>query len=129
MTGGNPKLLGQLYEARWNAEPIMGRVQDEKRLPELVASLSNRELLREAVDNPDTLVSREGLPLLDKLVELNMIVDAIPSRNPEFWIDQPPPERDVESGIGRRVAWQSPLHREAVKNTLENLKGGDAHKR
>ncbi|MGC9147782.1 MAG: ATP-binding protein [Infirmifilum sp.] len=128
LTGGNPKLLGQLYETHWNAEPIIRRIQDEKRLPELVASLGNkeRELLREAVDDPDTLISREGLPLLDKLVELNITVDSIPSRDPEFWIDEPPPERDLELGIGRRVAWQSPLHRIAVRRALDNEEGRTA---
>jgi hypothetical protein len=34
---------------------------------------------------------------------------------PWFWIDEPPPEKDLELGIGKDVAWQSPLHREAVK--------------
>ncbi|GAB6944937.1 hypothetical protein JCM14467A_17190 [Vulcanisaeta sp. JCM 14467] len=35
------------------------------------------------------------------------------------WIDEPPPERDPELGIGRYVAWQTPLHREAVRKALE----------
>jgi hypothetical protein len=38
-----------------------------------------------------------------------------------LWVDQPPPEKDPELGIGRRVAWQSPLHREAVKRALKEL--------
>ena len=121
LTGGNPKLLGRLYEFNWNADPLIRRIQDEKRIPEFITSLSSREreLLREALENPDNLVSREGLPLLDRLVELNLIVDAIPVRDPEFWIDQPPPEADPELGIGLRVAWQTPIHREAVKRALE----------
>ena len=121
LTGGNPKLLGRLYEFNWNVDPLIRRIQDEKRIPEFITSLSNREreLLREALENPDSLVSREGLPLLDRLVELNVVVDAIPARDPEFWIDQPPPGRDPELGIGIRVAWQTPLHREAVKKVLE----------
>ena len=121
LTGGNPKLLGRLYEFNWNVDPLIRRIQDEKRIPEFVASLSSREreLLWEALENPDSLVSREGLPLLDRLVELNLIVDAIPVRDPEFWIDQPPPVKDPELGIGLRVAWQTPIHREAVERTLE----------
>jgi hypothetical protein len=34
------------------------------------------------------------------------------------WMDQPPPEEDPEIGVGRRVAWRTPLHREAVRRTL-----------
>jgi len=39
-------------------------------------------------------------------------------RDEYFWIDVPPPEKDPELGIGRRYAWQSPLHREAVRRVL-----------
>jgi hypothetical protein len=34
------------------------------------------------------------------------------------WIDQPPPEKDPEIGVGRRVAWHILLHREAVRRAL-----------
>ncbi len=34
------------------------------------------------------------------------------------WVDTPPPERDVELEIGRHYAWQTPLHREAVRRAL-----------
>jgi len=43
------------------------------------------------------------------------------ARDPWFWIDETPPERDSELGIGKRVAWQTPLHREAVKRALKEL--------
>ena len=42
-------------------------------------------------------------------------------RDPIFWIDEPPPERDPELGIGKEVAWQTPLHREAVKRAIARL--------
>ena len=42
-------------------------------------------------------------------------------REPQFWIDEPPPERDPELGIGRHMAWQTPLHREAVRRALEEV--------
>jgi len=29
-------------------------------------------------------------------------------RRPSFWVDQPPPERNPELGIGKNVAWQTP---------------------
>jgi len=35
---------------------------------------------------------------------------------------KPPPERDLELGVGRRVAWQTPLHREAVRLALGEVK-------
>jgi hypothetical protein len=80
-----------------------------------------REWLRQAVEDPDTLFARERIPLMEKLVELNLIVDSIPRRENWLWIDQPPPEKDLELGVGRRVGWQTPLHREAVKKALEEL--------
>jgi hypothetical protein len=38
------------------------------------------------------------------------------------WIDEPPRERDPELGVGKYIAWQTPLHREAVKKALEEYK-------
>jgi hypothetical protein len=52
----------------------------------------------------------------------NLIVYNIYEREQIFWIDQPPPEKDPELGIGKDVAWQTPLHREAVKRALEETK-------
>mgnify|MGYP001772883163 CR=1 FL=1 len=31
----------------------------------------------------------------------------------------PPPEKSLELGIGKYVAWQTPLHREAIRKVLE----------
>jgi hypothetical protein len=42
-------------------------------------------------------------------------------QRPSFWIDQPPPERDPELGIGKNVAWQTPIHREAVRRALREV--------
>jgi hypothetical protein len=39
-------------------------------------------------------------------------------RDPYFWADQPPPEREPELGIGKHTAWQ--IHRKAVRRALEN---------
>jgi hypothetical protein len=52
----------------------------------------------------------------------NLIVYNIYERKQVFWIDQSPPEKDSELGIGKNVAWQTPLHREAVKRALEETK-------
>jgi len=58
---------------------------------------------------------------MDKLVEQNLIDDSIEGRESWYWIDEPPPERDLELGVGKHVAWQTPLHREAVKRALKQV--------
>jgi len=68
-------------------------------------SPEERGWLAEAVEDPDTLFARERLPLIDKLVELNLIVDSIEGRESWYWVDEPPPERDSELGVGWHVAW------------------------
>ena len=55
---------------------------------------------------------------MDKLVELNLIMDTIEGREGWYWIDEPPSPKDPELGIGWHVAWQTPLHREAVRRAL-----------
>jgi hypothetical protein len=46
------------------------------------------------------------------------MIDTLPERTYDEWIDQPPPERELEIGVGRYVAWQTPLYREAVNRLL-----------
>jgi len=53
-----------------------------------------------------------------QLVERNLILYNIYERQQIFWVDAPPPETDTELGIGRNVAWQTPIHREAVRRVL-----------
>jgi hypothetical protein len=55
---------------------------------------------------------------VNELVSRNLIVYSLRSRDPELWVDEPPPERDPDIGVGRYVAWQTPLHREAVRRAL-----------
>jgi hypothetical protein len=109
--------------AGWRPEKVVDALAEKKKLAALLPSLSSeeREWLRQAVEDPDTLLARERIPLMEKLVELNLIVDSVYKREDWLWIDQPPPEKDPDLGIGRRVAWQSPLHREAVRRALEKL--------
>lgn len=120
-TGGNPWLLARLYEMNWNISELLKRLLAEKRLLTFVLSLNQveREGLKEALNNPDKLLRREYIPLIDKLVELNLIVDTLYDRNQKLWIDTPPPEKDLKLGIGRHIAWQTPLHREAVRKALK----------
>jgi len=107
----------------WRPEKVVERLAERKKLALFAGSLSGveREWLVEAVEDPDTLFARERLPLMEKLVELNFIVDTVPRRESWLWIDQPPPQKDLEIGVGKRVAWQTPIHREAVKRALKEL--------
>ncbi|MFZ8808686.1 MAG: AAA family ATPase, partial [Pyrobaculum sp.] len=88
---------------------------------EFAKSLSKeeREWLAEAAEDPDTLLIRERLPLMHRLVEENLIVDDVYFRQVYLWIDQPPPEKDPELGISKYTAWQTPLYREAIRRALK----------
>jgi len=117
-TGGNPYMLRELYVKRWDVEKVVEGVVGTK---ELTADFVRRwrRWLEEAVDDPEALWGR-GAPqeLLDELIAKNLVVYNMYERDPYFWVDQPPPERDPELGIGKHVAWQTPIHREAVRMAL-----------
>ncbi|GAB6944277.1 ATP-binding protein [Vulcanisaeta sp. JCM 14467] len=121
LTGGNPRILERLYESNWSSDAVVRELIDRKGLRTFIESLNvhERELLAKAIDDPDTLMSRDGIPLMNRLIELNLALEIPEWRDLTFWIDQPPPERDPELGIGKYVAWQSPMHREAVRRVLE----------
>ena len=118
-TGGNPKLLGELYKAKWDADRVLNELARRKELaPDFVAMW--RDWLEKAVEDPDSLWSPDApRELIDELVARNLIVYNMFDRDPWFWAGEPPPEKDLELGIGKRVAWQTPLHREAVRRALE----------
>jgi len=79
-----------------------------------------RRWLELAVEDPDALWSPDAPEgLIDMLEERNLIVYHMYNRDQYFWIDQPPPERDPELGVGRRVAWHTPIHREALRKALQ----------
>jgi energy-coupling factor transporter ATP-binding protein EcfA2 len=119
LTGGNPEMLARLYQAKWDAGKTATKLAGSK---ELTASFVEkwRRWLEEAVEDPDTLW-RADTPeeLVGELVARNLIVYNMYDREPWLYIDQPPPEKDLEIGIGKYVAWQTPLHREAVRKALE----------
>jgi len=119
-TGGNPRVLAQLYGAGWDFDRVVSQISVDKDLEGFVGSLGSgvRELLWRAVEDPDSLLSPEGAPLLEKLVEKNLLITSISHRDPPLWIDQPPPERDLELGIGKKATWHTPIHREAVRRAL-----------
>jgi hypothetical protein len=118
-TGGNPRMLGRLYTSGW----AVGRVaEDVIREKGLTAEFVRRwrRWLEEAVEDPEVLWAG-GAPegLARELEARNLIVYNMYDRDPYFWIDAPPPERDPELGIGKNVAWQTPIHREAVRRALK----------
>jgi hypothetical protein len=119
MTGGNPGILSQLYEAKWDAEAVIAWLIRAK---ELTKDFVRRwgPYLREVVEDPQSLWE-EPFPseFREELIAKSLIVYNIYDRDPRFWIDEPPPEKDLELGIGKEVAWQSPLHREAVRKAVE----------
>lgn len=118
-TGGNPGMLSRLYLTSWNSGAVVTRLIREKRLtPDFVARW--RGWLERIVEDPEALWSPDAPEeLIRQLVERNLILYNIYERQQIFWIDAPPPERDPELGIGRNVAWQTPIHREAVKRVLD----------
>jgi GTPase SAR1 family protein len=122
LIGGNPSLLSQLYQAKWNVDAIIHTLIEDKGI---TSSFINkwRNWLEETVKDPDTLWA-PGTPqeLVNELIEKNLIVYNMHRRLEYRWVDTPPPERDPELGVGRYVAWQTPLHREAVRRVLEESK-------
>lgn len=121
ITGGNPKMLVELYRAGWDTEKVISDLIMSKNLKTFTASLSNgeRQLLIKAIEDPDTLMTRDGIPLMNKLIEQNLIMEIPEWRDPWYWTGEPPPQKDPELGIGKDLAWQTPLHREAVRRTLK----------
>jgi Archaeal ATPase. len=121
LTGGNPRVLAELYGSGWRTEDVVKRLIDSKYLATDTIR-KWRNWLTEAIEDPDRLWGR-GAPedLLRWLVEKNLVIYNMHHREPQFWIDELPPERDPELGIGRHVAWQTPLHREAVRRALEEV--------
>ncbi len=117
-TGGNPNLLLELYKRSWSVDAVVkALIRDKELTSSFIAKW--RRWLEEAVEDPEALWSPDAPEeLIKQLVEKNLIVYNMYDRDPYFWIDQPPPERDPELGIGRNVAWQTPLHREAVRRAL-----------
>ena len=118
---GPENITGNFNRLNWDVDKAVEAVMRAKSLLEFARSLSKeeREWLAEAVEDPDTLFVRERLPLMHRLVEQNLVMDVY-LRQEHLWIDQPPPERDPELGIGKYLAWQTPIHREAVRRALRD---------
>ncbi|MFZ8808331.1 MAG: ATP-binding protein [Pyrobaculum sp.] len=117
-TGGNPNLLLELYMRSWSVDAVVkALIRDKELTSSFIAKW--RRWLEEAVEDPEALWSPDAPEeLIKQLTEKNLIVYNMYDRDPYFWVDQPPPERDPELGIGKNVAWQTPLHREAIRRAL-----------
>jgi hypothetical protein len=118
LCGGNPFILEQLYQVRWDVNKVITNLIKGRELtPNLISKWG--ELIKSAIDDPDVLWSPEtSKELINELIKKNLIVYDLYPRDKYFWIDEPPPEKDSELGIGKYVAWQTPIHREAVRRAL-----------
>ena len=125
-TGGNPRALERLYGAGWDVEGAIDDIAKLRNLKVWAVSGEERDVLLEVLEDPDTMFRRaheEAVrKMRDQLIEKNLIIE-IWDRDRRSWMDVPPPERDVELGIGRYYAWQTPLHREAVRRALGTVRG------
>ena len=118
LTGGNPDVLSKLYQAEWNVNRVITELINSK---EFTSSFIEKwkDWLDEAVKDPDMLW-RANVPdeLVRELIAKNLIVYNMYDREPWLWIDEPPLEKDLDLGIGKHIAWQTPLHREAIKRAI-----------
>jgi len=121
LTGGNPDVLRRLYRAGWSVEKVITECIAGKEIsPSFI--MRWRDWLERAVEDPDVLWSPETpRELVDELVAKNLIMYNMYDRDNWFWIDEPPPRKDLDLGIGEHVAWQTPIHREAVRRSLKEL--------
>jgi len=118
LTGGNPRMLSMFYQAKWSVDRVIEDIVRSRGVSKDFV-IRWRQHLADAIEDPDTLMEKDAPEELKHvLIEKNLIVYDLYSRDSELWIDEPPPERDLELGIGRYVAWQTPLYREAVKKAL-----------
>jgi len=119
LTGGNPDMLSKLYQVGWNVDALIDGIGKGKRItPGFIARW--RGWLEGAIEDPDALWRPEAPEeLVNELIERNLIVYDMYLRRPELWIDDPPLGKAPELGIGENVAWQTPLHREAVRRALQ----------
>ena len=84
-------MLVELYKAGWGVDEVVKRLIISKGLTSLVRSLGRevRELLWRGVEDPDSLLSPEGVPLLERLIDIIVLIDSITYRDPPLWVDQP----------------------------------------
>jgi len=119
LTGGNPEMLARLYQANWDVDAVVAKLVRAKDLTKDFIERWRTHLKR-VIEDPQSLWE-EDFPdgFREELIAKNLIIYNMYDRDPRFWIDEAPPEEDPELGVGKDVAWQSPLHREAVRRAME----------
>ena len=96
---------------------VKASIRDKGLTPSFIAKW--KDWFERAVEDPKVLWSSDAPEeLIKQLIEKNLIIYNMHHREQQFWVDQPPPERDQELGVGRYIARQTPLHREAVRQAL-----------
>ena len=123
LSGGNPRMLSILHTYGWEESRVISNVIASRNLKTTLRSLSKEELkvLKEAVNDPDVLW--ENIPSTNELIRLLIrldLISEIPERNEDLWIDELP-EVSKELGIGEYIAWQTPIHREAIRKVINSL--------
>jgi hypothetical protein len=110
-----------LYRAKWNIDKVVEVIAKSKGITKDFVKKWHQHLA-EVVEDPDALMEKDfSKQFRNELIEKNLVVYDLYSRDPELWVDEPPPEKDPELGVGKYVAWQTPLHREAVKRVIKEL--------
>jgi len=124
VSGGNPRVLRVLYTMDWSIGDAVAWLVEEKSLATLLRGLQpeSLEALRLLVEDPGAAEERVlgDRELLGLLVDHNL-VSVIPERRESLWLDNVPPARDKALGIGGKLAWQTPLHRDAVAYVLQRF--------
>jgi len=121
ITGGNPRILKQYYIRDWSVENLIKWLIVERGLEIEIAKIvkeHGKTLLIEGLEDPDLLLNDYQLYL--KLEKLNLIVDLHDRSYSEGWIGAPPP-KNPELGVGNKIAWQTPLHKEAVQKIIQQI--------
>jgi hypothetical protein len=72
----------ELYRSGWSIDLVIKEIIISRNLYTFIHSLSESERYRllEAIKDPDTLLQQERISLLNKLIELNMVVNGITYR-------------------------------------------------
>jgi hypothetical protein len=93
LAGGNPYIFSELHAIGWQVDKTIDTLIDENSInPSFINNW--RKWLGKVVEDPDTLLSSDT----------PHIVYFLRDRDPELWIDEPLPEKDLEIGIGKHVA-------------------------
>ncbi len=110
-TGGNPRTMITLSRLGWDTSKLVAWISRSIRTVLGDTLSKHRRELEEALEDPDTLTGHPQLA--EKLLQNNLVTP----------VDRPclgyTPPVDRELGIGRYYAWQTPAHRKALRQLLQ----------